>query len=114
MTGWVASQLGPAVPVHFAALPRVSAREAGPALRRAREAAAANGLRYAYFESPGQAQATECHVCGATLVVRDGEKITEWAMSDDGGCRCCGVACAGVFEGHPARVAAEAAPVVPA
>jgi pyruvate formate lyase activating enzyme len=37
--------------------------------------------------------------------------ITAWNLTDDGRCRRCGTACAGVFDGPPGRWGARRQPV---
>jgi Pyruvate-formate lyase-activating enzyme len=106
MTRWVATELGPDVPVHFTAFhPDWKMRDTPPTppatLTRARAIGIANGLRYVYTgnvhdEAGGS---TFCHACGALLIGRDWYRLTAWALTDDGRCRSCGETCAGVFEG---------------
>ncbi len=118
MTRWVATELGPDVPVHFTAFhPDWKMLETPPTppatLSRARTIGRTNGLRYVYTgnvhdETGGS---TYCHRCGAQLIGRDWYQITAWALSDDGHCRNCGEPCAGVFEGTPGEWGRRRIPV---
>jgi pyruvate formate lyase activating enzyme len=74
-------------------------------LLNARRIAIKNGLVYAYTgnvhdEAGGS---TFCHQCGETLIGRDWYVLTEWRLTDQGHCRACGAACAGVFDGPPGQ-----------
>jgi pyruvate formate lyase activating enzyme len=118
MTLWVVEHLGPHVPMHFTAFhPDYKLRdiEATPreTLVAAREIALRNGVRYAYTgnvhdEAGGS---TFCHACGERLIGRDWYVLTAWNLTDDGHCRSCGAACAGVFEGPPGTWGARRQPV---
>ncbi len=108
MTRWVVEELGPEVPVHFTAFhPDWMLRDRPPTppatLRRAREIALGNGVRYAYtgnvWDPAGDS--TYCHECGALLVGRRWYELKAWNLTPDGACRGCGAPCAGVFEARP-------------
>lgn len=118
MTGWIATELGPHVPLHFSAFhPDWRMRDTPPTppdtLRRARAIALANGLRYVYTGNvhDPEGQSTYCHGCGARLVGRDGYTITSWALDDAGRCAACRAACAGVFENRPGAWGGRRLPV---
>jgi len=106
MTQWVVSELGPEVPMHFTAFHpdwKMMDIDSTPpsTLRRARQIAIDNGVRYAYTgnvhdESGGS---TYCHGCGQRLIGRDWYQITDWQLNDQGHCLKCGAVCAGVFAG---------------
>ena len=118
MTRWVVDELGPDVPMHFTAFHpdyKLLDRPPTPAttLSRARAIALSNGVYYAYTgnvhdEAGGS---TRCHSCGERLIGRDWYTLTAWNLSDDGRCRRCGTACAGVFDGPPGRWGARRLPV---
>ena len=118
MTRWVVEELGPDVPMHFTAFHpdyKLLDRPPTPAatLSRARAIALSNGVRYAYTgnvhdEAGG---GTRCHACGERLIGRDWYTLTEWKLTDDGHCRRCGAACAGVFDGPPGQWGARRLPV---
>jgi pyruvate formate lyase activating enzyme len=118
LTRWVAEELGPHVPLHFSAFHpdwRMLDTPATPpaTLRRARELAMANGLRYVYtgnIHDP-RGQSTWCHGCGERLVERDGYVLGAWRLTADGRCARCGTACAGVFEARPGSWGARRMPV---
>ena len=118
MTRWVATELGPDVPMHFTAFHpdyKLLDRPPTPAatLARARTIALSNGVRYAYTgnvhdEAGGS---TFCHACGERLIGRDWYTLTDWNLTADGHCRRCGTVCAGVFDGPPGRWGARRLPV---
>jgi len=118
LTRWVAEELGPHVPVHFSAFhpdwKMLDTPATPPAtLRRAREAAMANGLRYVYtgnIHDP-RGQSTWCHGCGERLIERDGYTLGGWRLTAEGRCARCGTACAGVFEARPGSWGARRMPV---
>jgi pyruvate formate lyase activating enzyme len=117
LSGWVVTELGADVPIHFTAFHpdfrmRDHPRTPAATLRRARELALRNGVRYAYtgnVRDPGGAS-TRCHVCGALLVGRDDYAITAWRVLDSG-CPDCGASLAGVFEERPGQWGTRRLPV---
>ena len=118
LTGWVAEELGPDVPIHFSAFHpdwKMMDTPATPpsALSRARAIAMENGLRYAYTGNVHDRRggSTYCHKCGTQLIGRDWYVLTAWNLTDDGRCAACGEACAGVFEGPPGTWGARRQPV---
>ncbi len=108
LTDWVATHLGPDVPLHFTAFhPDWKMLDHPPTslstLRRARNIALKQGLRYVYtgnFRDP-EGQSTYCHHCGHLLIGRNGYTITAWHLDETGHCPTCGTPCAGVFEARP-------------
>ena len=118
MTRWVVDELGPDVPMHFTAFHpdyKLLDRPPTPAatLSRARRIALSNGARYAYtgnvYDEAGGS--TYCHQCGERLVGRDWYVLTVWNLTNDGHCRRCGAACAGMFDGPPGHWGARRQPV---
>ncbi|MQA88457.1 MAG: AmmeMemoRadiSam system radical SAM enzyme [Streptosporangiales bacterium] len=108
MTSWAVEHLGPDVPWHFTAFhPDWKMRDRPPTppatLSRARRIALANGLRYVYTGNVHDAAggSTYCHACGELLIERDWYALGSWNLTDEGRCRGCGAACAGVFDGSP-------------
>ena len=106
MTRWVVSALGPAVPLHFTAFHpdwKMLDKPKTPAatLARSRAIARGNGVRHAYTGNVHDRAggSTYCHGCGSLLIGRDWYELTDWRIDDDGRCRACGTACAGVFDG---------------
>ncbi len=115
---WMAENLGADVPWHFTAFHpdyKMLDKSATPAatLTRAREIATGYGLRYVYTGNVHDPRggSTYCHQCGATLIGRDWYVLSNWNLTDDGLCRSCGAACAGVFDGPPGRWGARRLPV---
>ena len=108
LTQWVVTQLGPDVPIHFTAFhPDYRMMDKPPSppatLTRARRIAIQNGVRYAYTGNvhDPEGDSTYCHQCGKMIIGRDWYFLTEWKLTDDGCCRFCGTACAGLFDGPP-------------
>ena len=118
MTRWVVAELGPEVPMHFTAFhPSWKMQDRPPTppetLTRARGIAMGNGVRYAFTGNVHDAAggSSYCHHCGTRLIARDWYVISEWNLTDDGHCRHCGTACAGVFAGPPGKWGARRLPV---
>jgi pyruvate formate lyase activating enzyme len=118
LTQWVVEELGPDVPLHFTAFhPDWKMLDNPPTppatLTKARRIALKNGLRYAYTGNVHDEDggSTFCHQCGQRLIGRDWYVLTDWTMTQDGRCRACGVACAGVFDGQPGSWGARRLPV---
>ena len=118
MTRWVAEHLGPDVPLHFTAFhPDFKMMDRPPTppatLKRAREIAVANGLRYAYTgnvhdEAGGS---TYCHQCGDVLIGRDWYVLKRWGLTGGGRCASCGAPCPGHLEQSPGAWGARRLPV---
>jgi pyruvate formate lyase activating enzyme len=118
LSAWVMAELGPDVPLHFTAFHpdfRMLDRPPTPAatLTRAREIARAAGLHHVYTGNVRDAagQSTYCAGCGATLVGRDGYRITAWSLDAEGRCRTCGARCPGIFDESPGTWGARRQPV---
>ena len=118
MTQWVASNLGPDVPIHFTAFHpdykmMDKPRTPHSSLAMARRIALKNGLRYAYVGNVHDAprDSTYCHVCGEPLIVRDWHRLQAWNLDSTGGCRVCGTPCTGVFEDQPGTWGRKRLPV---
>jgi pyruvate formate lyase activating enzyme len=100
---WVATRLGPDVPLHLTAFhpdwKMLDVPQTLPStLKRAREIALRTGLRYIYTGNVHDeaAQSTYCHGCGARLIGRDW-----WGLGLGGRCAACGETCPGLFEALP-------------
>jgi pyruvate formate lyase activating enzyme len=105
-TSWIAAELGDDVPVHFTAfhpdykmldVPRTPA----VTLRRAREIAQANGLRFVYTGNvhDDEGGTTYCPGCGTAVVVRDWYDIRSYRLDSAGRCTACGHHLPGVYDG---------------
>jgi pyruvate formate lyase activating enzyme len=88
LTRWVVERLGPDVPLHFTAFHpdfRMLDRPPTPpaVLRRAREIALKNGVRYAYVGNVHDrtGDSTYCHECGHLLIGRDWYVLTDWNLA---------------------------------
>jgi pyruvate formate lyase activating enzyme len=118
MTKWIVRELGSDVPLHFSAFHpdyKMSDKPHTPAstLTMARTTAMKNGVRYAYTGNVHDPRggSTFCHACDALLVERDWYELGHWGLTDDGRCRSCGAACAGVFDGPPGKHGRRRKPV---
>ena len=118
MSRWIARELGPDVPLHFTAFHpdyRMTDVPATPpaTLKRAREIARANGLRYVYTGNVHDRAggSTYCHGCGAELIGRDWYELSTWNLNEAGRCEFCGEAPAGVFEPLPGHWGRQRRPV---
>ena len=107
LSTWIATELGPDVPLHFSAFHpdwKMLDIPATPAetLKKAREIALKNGLRYVYTGNIHDAagQSTYCHHCGKRVIERDWYTLGEWRLDEQGRCGYCATPCAGVFEAH--------------
>jgi pyruvate formate lyase activating enzyme len=108
LSGWVVAALGPDVPLHFSAFHpdyRMTDRPRTPAatLRRARDIARRNGVRYAYVGNVHDPEydSTWCPGCGALLIGRDWYRLTAWHLGPGGRCAACGYQLPGLFEDRP-------------
>jgi pyruvate formate lyase activating enzyme len=94
--------------MHFSAFhPDWKMRDVPPTppetLRRARQIALANGVRYAYTGNvhDPEGESTFCHSCRDLLIGRDRYDLTEWNLTEERRCRTCGTALPGVLEEWP-------------
>jgi pyruvate formate lyase activating enzyme len=118
LTQWVVEHLGPDVPLHFSAFhPDYKmldvTRTPAATLKRARQIALKNGVRYAYMGNihDEEGGSTYCDQCGEMLIGRDWYILSDWNLTSDGCCKFCGAVCAGVFEAQPGRWGARRLPV---
>ncbi len=118
MTRWIVERLGPDVPVHFSAFhPDYKMMEHPPTppatLRRARQIAIENGVRYAYTGNVHdlEGDTTFCHACGEPLICRDWYELTDWRLDERGRCPSCATPCAGHFDGRPGSWGRKRVPV---
>ena len=118
MSAWIAEKLGPEVPLHFTAfhpdykLQGVSSTPV-TTLKRSREIAMKNGLRFVYTgnvrdESGGS---TSCPACGNILIGRDWYNITKYNLTNDGLCSRCRARCPGIFDGPAGSWGSKRTPV---
>jgi len=109
-TRWIAERLGADVPLHFTAfhpdykmldVPRTPAST----LRRAREIAVSNGLRFVYTGNVHDAEGgtTYCASCGTAVITRDWYDIRRYHVDEKGSCRSCGATLPGMFDGPMER-----------
>ena len=112
MTQWVVENLGPDVPMHFTAFHpdwKMMDKSNTPAatLKRARDIAVKNGVRYAYTGNVHDLDggSTYCHNCGEMLIGRDWYELSTWNITFEGNytgnCAGCGTPVNGVFDGPP-------------
>jgi pyruvate formate lyase activating enzyme len=105
LCAWVFRELGPDVPLHFTAFhpdfKMLETPRTPPAtLRRARQIALAQGLRYVYTGNVHDAEGgtTFCPGCGAPLIERDWHRIRHYRLTAEGRCPQCHTAIAGRFD----------------
>jgi pyruvate formate lyase activating enzyme len=108
LSEWVATKLGPEVPLHFSAFhPDFQMRDVPPTppetLRRARRQALQAGLKYVYTGNVHdlEGDTTWCAKCHAPLIVRDWYELLEYRVTAEGTCPDCGAAVAGHFDAKP-------------
>jgi len=118
MTQWIATELGPDVPLHFSAFhPDWKMRDHPPTppatLTRARDLAMRNGLRYVYTGNVHDRAggSTWCHRCGALLIERDWYELGRWGLTAEGCCANCGEKLPGVFAARPGTWGSRRMPV---
>ncbi|MDR0869884.1 MAG: AmmeMemoRadiSam system radical SAM enzyme [Planctomycetaceae bacterium] len=105
LTQWIAEELGCEIPLHFSAYfpagkePPVPVCTPPQTLFRAREAARNAGLKYVYTGNIRDAagQTTYCPQCRQAVIERDGYRILEMQIDEDGCCKFCGQTIAGQF-----------------
>ncbi len=107
---WVASELGPEVPLHFSAFhPDFKMRDIPPTpaatLIRARSQALAAGLKHVYTGNVHDraGQSTYCAACGELTIERDWYSLGEWNLDERGRCSSCGHPLAGRIEARPGK-----------
>jgi pyruvate formate lyase activating enzyme len=116
---WIREHLGVDIPLHFTAFhPDYKMMDTPPTppatLTRARRIALAEGLRYVYTGNVHDTEGgtTVCPGCGAAAIVRDWYSMRRYALTDDGRCRGCGTAVAGVYDGPVEHWGARRLPVL--
>lgn len=105
LAGWLLSNLGPDVPLHFSAFHpawKMTDRPRTPpaTLTRARAIAREVGLRHVYTGNvrDPEGQSTYCPGCGRAVVERDGHGVRVNHLRAGGACPGCGTAIAGRFD----------------
>lgn len=108
LCAWIATELGPDVPLHFSAFHpdhRMLDRPPTPlaTLRRARILAREAGLRYVYTGNlrDSEGEATLCPGCGAAAARRDGYRLLSLDLDAEGRCGQCGARLPGRFSPSP-------------
>jgi pyruvate formate lyase activating enzyme len=118
MSRWIMDNLGADVPLHFTAFhpdwKMMDVPSTPPqTLTRAREIAMSNGLHYVYTGNvhDKDGESTYCHKCQTRLIGRDWYVLSDWNLDEQGRCKHCGTACAGVFEAQAGKWGAKRQPV---
>jgi pyruvate formate lyase activating enzyme len=118
LTGWVAGELGPDVPLHFTAFHpdyKLMDRPSTPpaTLTRARRIGLANGLHHVYTGNVHDAKgsSTYCAGCGRRVIERDWYRLDRYGLTGDGRCQECGTQLPGRFDGPPGRWGQRRLPV---
>ena len=115
---WVATKLGPEVPLHFSAfhpayrMPEVPATPADT-LARARAIALQQGLRHVYTGNVHNVEGdtTFCAQCAAPLIVRDWYLIKQYRLNSIGCCPHCNAPLAGRFAAQADHFGRQRIPV---
>ncbi len=101
---WIATELGPEVPLHFSAFHPAHKLLGVPptpfaTLTRAREIGRRAGLHYVYTGNvhDPDGDTTFCPACGEALIVRDWYEIRKYRLTPEGRCPGCGGEIAGRF-----------------
>jgi pyruvate formate lyase activating enzyme len=101
---WMATHMGPEVPLHFSAFHPDFKMMDIPAtppetLRRAREISLKNGLKHVYVGNVHdiEGDTTFCTGCRSKLIVRDWYELLDYRVTPEGKCPDCGHALAGRF-----------------
>jgi pyruvate formate lyase activating enzyme len=118
MSAWIATELGPRVPLHFTAfhpdykLDDVPATP-GATLMRARRIAQEEGLQHVYTGNVHDTEGgtTFCPQCHSALIVRDWHRILRYEVTDDGRCPDCTAPLAGRFERYEGSFGSRRIPV---
>jgi pyruvate formate lyase activating enzyme len=104
LTRWIASELGPDVPLHVSAFHpdhRLLDRPPTPraTLTRARHLAHEAGLNYVYTGNvrDPEGASTCCPTCGRAVIQRDGYRLLGLHVQENGTCGVCGSRISGVF-----------------
>jgi len=115
---WIATRLGPHVPLHFTAFHpdyKMQDTPSTPAaiLLRAREIARQVGLHHVYVGNVHHeaAQSSYCAGCGAKVIGRDWYALGEWHLTDKGLCTVCDTPFPGVIDGPPGTWGRKRQPV---
>ncbi len=115
---WIASELGPDVPLHFTAFHPDWKMVDIPStplatLRRARQQALDAGLHYVYTGNVRDSEGgtTFCPTCHATLIERDGYNFRRYDLPSDGHCPHCKAHIAGHFGRFDKPFGAQRIPV---
>lgn len=108
LSGWIATELGPDVPLHFSAYrPAWKFKKAPPTppevLFRARHIALQAGLNHVYtgnISDPGR-DSSYCSTCGTRVIGRNWYELTSWSLDETGACKKCGTPFPGFIPGAP-------------
>ena len=118
MSKWIVRELGTDVPLHFTAFhPDYKLDDLPPTppatLRRARQIALAEGLRYVYTGNVHDLDGgtTFCPGCGKPVIVRDWHRILAYDLTPEGRCEHCDAALAGRFEAFAGQFGRHRVPV---
>jgi pyruvate formate lyase activating enzyme len=118
LVDWVATELGPDIPLHFSAfhpdhkmmdVPRTPAST----LLKARQTALDSGLHFVYTGNiaDSTSSTTYCPQCNQSLVERSQYEITTYRLTPDGNCFTCATPIPGRWPVHPGTFGNHRAPV---
>jgi pyruvate formate lyase activating enzyme len=116
---WIASELGPDVPLHFSAFHPDYKMVDVPAtpiatLVRARDIGLRQGLHHVYTGNVHHAagDTTSCPTCNAPLIVRDWYELTQYRLTPEGRCPDCGDRLPGRFAEQAGHFGRSRIPIV--
>jgi pyruvate formate lyase activating enzyme len=119
MAEWIATHLGPDMPLHFTAFhpdfKMMDVPHTPPAtLTRAREIAISHGLQYVYTGNvhDTSGSSTYCPNCKTLLMERDWYRLGRWRVDGAGRCVECGHQIPGRFDGPPGTWGPRRQPVL--
>lgn len=118
LSQWISAHLGNEVPLHFTAFHPDWKMMDHPAtslstLRRAREIAQKQGLKFVYTGNLPDAEGntTYCSACGKPLIRRQGYIVTGWNLLPNGHCPNCNQRLAGYYDSQPGTWGAQRLPI---
>jgi pyruvate formate lyase activating enzyme len=117
---WVATELGPDIPLHFSAFHpdykmSDTPRTPSSTLRKARQMAMDAGLHFVYTSNieDTTGSTTYCPKCSAAIIKRNQYEVAVYALTAAGNCSGCGQSIPGRWPVHPGKFGNHRIPVRP-
>jgi pyruvate formate lyase activating enzyme len=105
LSTWIVENVGPDIPLHFSRFhPTYQLTNLPPTpvatLQRARDIAMAQGVRYVYVGNVPDTKAshTYCPRCDSVLIEREGYRVVQNRVGQDGVCDVCGQSIPGIWK----------------